>query len=368
MRKTAIIAALALAVSAAQAQKVTFYSAAFEAGVRLHLGIGDEADVLQSQTDTITALSLAGLDLGDLRDVLYLPVVRELDLSYNRISDISPLARLDALRTLDLSHNQLEDINLLAFSPSEAMTVDVSGNYIADFSYLFAPLTCRFTILGMGLQTAKNQPFFSVSQLVALTDEQGNTSVTYRGYSNASSAAKLHCGSTSVTAVMDGNLHSVAAPGGLTAATKVVLTNGERTEATWAVPAVKRRAEGGQTITVNTGLPDNYHLQDLYVLHGTAEADGQALKYTAPAKYRPDTLCFSYYEGTVYRGSSMVFIGREDIPVGMAATPQEPAAGNGAVYDLSGRRVGDSSSAAMLGRRGIYIVGGKKVNVSKQRR
>ena len=134
MKKIASIAVLMMTAFVAQAQKVTFYSLEFENGIRNYIGLGETDDVLQFQMDTITTLDLSGLGITDIRDAIYLTAVSKLDLSYNNITDISSLLPLASLHELNLSNNQLENIDILAFTQSEQMEVDVTNNYISDFS------------------------------------------------------------------------------------------------------------------------------------------------------------------------------------------------------------------------------------------
>ena len=74
-RLSMILSCLAVMVMTVQAQKVTFFSPEFELGVRLHLGLEADEDVLQSQTDTITSIDLSGWGIRDIRDVVYLTAV-----------------------------------------------------------------------------------------------------------------------------------------------------------------------------------------------------------------------------------------------------------------------------------------------------
>ena len=84
------------------AQNVTFYSSEFAEGVKIHLGLDANSVVTQQQTDTITAINLSGLGINDIRDVVYLPNVHTLNLSYNDIRDVAPLLPLDSLHYVDL--------------------------------------------------------------------------------------------------------------------------------------------------------------------------------------------------------------------------------------------------------------------------
>ncbi len=69
IKHISIIALMLLASLTAGAQKVTFASAGFEQGVRQHLGLSENDDVLQTQVDTITRLDLSGLEITDVHDV-----------------------------------------------------------------------------------------------------------------------------------------------------------------------------------------------------------------------------------------------------------------------------------------------------------
>ena len=102
MKTRIMIILLAALTVTASAQTVTFFSPEFEWGVKQHLGLGENDQVLQSQTDTITSIDLSGLGITDLRDVVYLPMVKELDLSSNGITNTFPLTVLDSLQLLNL--------------------------------------------------------------------------------------------------------------------------------------------------------------------------------------------------------------------------------------------------------------------------
>ena len=135
-----------------RAQKVTFYSPEFEFGVKMHLELDESDDVLQSQMEAITEIDLSGLEITDIRDVVYLPNVKVLNLSYNYIDDVSSLLPLDSLREVNLSNNRLESINILAFVEVDSMLVDISNNSIEDLSFFYAPIQCRFIFIGTEMQ------------------------------------------------------------------------------------------------------------------------------------------------------------------------------------------------------------------------
>lgn len=291
----------------AQAQKVTFSSEGMEAGVRLHLGLDADADIPQSRTDTITAIDLSGLGISDLRDIVYLPNVRTLDLSDNDITNVGPLNVLDSLRELDLSENALESINLLAFSNAERMTVDVTANYIEDFSYLFDCIKCQFTFIGMSRQQVKDAPYLDISQFYADVTDDGQSIVWYRGFTNMEDTPLMTCNEAHAAATIDGHLNSMEVPGAPTATAAVVLSCGELTDTTYVVPPVYLDPEGQTTLIIETGLPEGYTIKSAYAAHGTVEVEGTTMTYTV-TDGGDDIVHYSYYKGNRLRGIARYYI------------------------------------------------------------
>ena len=313
MKKIASIAVLMLTAMVAQAQKVTFYSPEFENGVRYHIGLGESDDVLQTHTDTITTLNLSGLEITDIRDAVYLTAVTKLDLSYNGITDVSPLLTLSSLRELNLSNNKLEDINILAFVQAESMEVDVFNNYISDFSYFYTRGLCEFNFLGMGMQLVKDAPYFDVYQLHADVNDEEQPVISYRGYTNMTASAYLKYGSSNVPAQLDGNSYQVVISESIAETTQVTISNGEVSENTYVVPVADYRVEAGKTVTLITGLPDDYNISSAYANLGTVEIVGNSLQYTATDEASPDIIYFNYVQGSSIKGSSRIYINREEV-------------------------------------------------------
>ena len=309
MMKRKFLTAIVMAVSVS-AQKVTFFSPGFEEGVKSHLGLTESDDVPQQRTDTITIINLSGLGIEDIRDVVYLPNVQTLDLSFNDIRDITPLLPLDSLHNVDLRGNQLEDINVLTFASSDSMVVSVAYNYIKDFSSFFLPSPCRISISGMSAQKNRNAAYLDLHQLYADIDE-GQPVIKYRGHSNMDGNAFLDCGTTHVNVVLDGSFNTVRITDDLTATTKASITNGEKGEATYVVPPAQHQVLAGRTKTVTTGLPEDYRLGFASAMYGTVTVNGLSLTYTAPASGEDDTVYFSYYKGQQLKGFSQFYMGKE---------------------------------------------------------
>ena len=303
-----ILACLAVIMMAAQAQKVTFFSPEFELGVRQHLGLDANEDVLQSQTDTITSIDLSGLGLRDIRDVVYLSAVEELDLSYNRLQDVSPLLSLDSLRYVDVSYNLLESVSILTLAQLDSLVLDVTNNYIEDFSYFFTPTLCWFTLVGMDLQLVKDAPYFDVYTFYASISEEGHPMVTYRGYTNMGSPTFVECKGMRKPAQFDGETYTLAAPGSPYKVAMVRLTNDQCSDTTWVLPAKNQVALPGQTLRIATDLPAEFSIGSVFARNGYATIDGNTICYTVADAFVADTIYFSYFHENELRGYSLCYI------------------------------------------------------------
>lgn len=297
-----MIACLAVMTMAAQAQKVTFFSPEFEMGVRQHLGLEAEEDVLRTHTDTITSIDLSGWGISDIRDVIYLTAIEELDLSYNELWDVSPLLSLDSLRYVDLAYNKLESVSILAMAQVDSMVVDVTNNYIEDFSYFFTPTQCWFNIIGMDMQLVKDAPYFNVYDFYAAFNDKGRSTLTYRGYTNMHENAFVDCRAMHTAAQLDGETRSVVVSGRLTGASMAFLSNGVVSDTTWVLPPQDKEVAAGASLQIVTGLPQNYTIVAAFASRGTAFVNGTAITYMAPLDFVGDTLFVGYSEKNQMRG------------------------------------------------------------------
>ncbi|MBR0526140.1 MAG: dockerin type I repeat-containing protein [Prevotella sp.] len=161
----------------------------------------------------------------------------------------------------------------------------------------------------MDFQQDKNAPYFDVYQLFVDINAEGKPEVFYRGYTNMEAAANILCGEAQTAATMDGDTRSAVVPGSPTAAAMVVLTNGERADTTWVVPPTEYELEASATLTIATGLPEDYTIASVYSKNGIeATVDGVNISYTAPEDLDTDTLYISYYEGSRLRGFTEFYI------------------------------------------------------------
>ena len=315
-RKSILISLFALlSVMRVSAQGVSFHSEDFANAVRYHIGLDESADISPSQLDTITGLDLSGLDLTDIRDVVNLPNVRSLNLEGNKIENVAPLANLDSLRVLNLCHNQLESINELVFSHSPEMTIDVAFNYIQDFSCFITFTSCCFTIEGTSFQSVKNAPYFDVRELHADLIADNVIDVFYRGYTNMPDQPILTIGQAESEALVDGDIHIVTVSEAITETAQVTLTNGQMSEITYVVPPREYQVKDGETVILETGLPNDYILSYVSAKAGTINIENNTIEYQAPETAVPDVVYFSYYEGGTLKGSSRFYINKDNVDV-----------------------------------------------------
>jgi hypothetical protein len=301
----------ALTITVVRAQQVTFASAEFEEGLRDFLDIDDDTPILQSQMEEMTTLRLNGMGITDIQDIVYFPKLRELDLSGNRIGNLTPLLVLDSLRVLDISDNGLESINRLLFTNADSLEVNVARNHITDFSAFAMPTECQFTLWGLDTQSAKDAPYLKVTQLYAKPSENGCLAVVVSGLSNDEEPANLVCGGSCTKVMMDGDIHEIEIAIEGVSAQLVKVTNGVKGDSTYVVPVSFYPTETNEAITIETGLPEKYRIDNAGAQYGTAVIDGTKLNYTAPDERTPDVVAFSYYEGAHFRGYGYVIAGMQ---------------------------------------------------------
>lgn len=306
MKRIGKLILLLMIVTASSAQNIEFFSPEFEEGVKRHLGLDANAFVSQQQMDTITTINLSGLGIKDIRDVVYLSSVKELDLSYNEIKDVSPLLPLDSLYNVDLRSNLLEDISLFPFANSDSLVISVAYNYITDFSRFFLSSDCHISIIGMSAQRDRKASYLDVYQLF-MDIEKNNPIVCYRGYSNQQNIY-IACQEKHQPAIIDGNFQRTALSVVPDMSTKVFVTDGIRGDSTWVIPLQRLTVRGGEELSIETGLPDDYSITFANANSGTVTVAGQTVTYQAPTIAVPDTILLSYYQGDKLRGQARYLI------------------------------------------------------------
>ena len=312
MKRIVLTILLAATVLCMYAQKVTFLSEGFEFGVKAHIGLGETDDVLQTQTDTIRSIDLSGLGIDDISDVVFLPNVERLNLSHNEIVDVEPLALLEHLQYVNLKSNLLESVNALAFTISDSMLVNVANNYISEFTYLFSTSICQFVFEGMGAQKVKDVPFCDVYTFYADFDENDKPVVKYRGYSNKDNLY-FECGGQQMPIVMDSYSHSVELSSLPMETTAVAVINDEENVTTYLVPPTNYNAVAGETVTMETGLPDDYRIEYAIADYGVVDIDDNKMRYTPSGNNMKDIIHFCYYRGNTLKGFSHYYLNKDKL-------------------------------------------------------
>ncbi len=294
-----------------EAQTVHFRSADFEKGVKYNLGLTENDEIMTAHIDTITKLDMSSLGLIDIRDVGMFCKLRSINLSYNKIEDASPLALLDSLRVVDLSFNKLENINMLAFSNADEMEVDITANYIHDLS-IFKTLTqCQFSIDGAGLQKNIDAPIFNVRYLYADATSE-NPSIYYRVEASPNSNVQMLVQNAVVPITTDDQPHVYHLGNAVTGIKPVFITGENQADSTYLTAIQTIEVDSLSTVTVETGLPDEFDVLYSATQHGTLTNDGVNLTFTAGAGFNYEEVIYTFFCGGVFKGAGkIVFINNE---------------------------------------------------------
>ncbi len=306
MKKITIAIIVCCFFTTAWGQEVKFHSSAVENGIRSHLQIGNGANITLEQLDTITRLDLSGMGVSDIRDINMMPNLKWLDLSNNEVEEVYPLILLDSLEWIDLSFNVIENIDPLSCSKAKAITIDVTGNYIRDFSLFASFLPCSFTFEGAGMQETRNPPYFSIDELYCNSSE-GDAVVYGRVSTNTSNSAILSYLSNENVVPTDGNMFSRVISPDTDETFPIMIINDTICESTYYVHPSEVTLEASQTVTVETGLPDNYSISLCNpAQQGSISVEGSQIVYTASGSFQKDEITFSYSVGTSLKGFSKV--------------------------------------------------------------
>ena len=108
---------------------------------------------------------------------------------------------------------------------------------------------------------------------------------------------------------MDGTTYTVSVEAKGNKALKVLISNGTYEDSTFVVPASFYPTQPNEAITIETGLPERYRIDNAGAQYGMVVIDGTNLQYTAPDEQSPDVVAFSYYEGARFRGYGYVLAG-----------------------------------------------------------
>ncbi|MBR5061354.1 MAG: hypothetical protein IKX24_04340 [Prevotella sp.] len=301
----------------AQGQEVTFLSPVVEEGIRQHLGLTECENIRFEQLDTITSLDLSRRGVTDIYDLVLLPKLRNLNLSDNMVDDLRPLNVLDSLEWVDLRFNSLKGINELMYANAKKMTVNVAFNYIKDFSLFGSMSSCNFILEGALLQIDENAPYFDVSQFICDASE---SPAVIHGLvrTNMEGAARLECEGENIGVPAEGEFFKQSLRYDGKATVQVILTNGEQGDTTWLVPLQTYQVEAGKTVTIESGLPEDYTIQGFTpALQGTMQIDGTSLSYNASNGFEYEKIMYGFYRNGVFKGIAKVILTSEGLSEGL---------------------------------------------------
>ena len=311
MKRLLIITSLFVLTNAfAKAQDVSFRSSVFESYVKKHVGIGETAKLNTTQLDTIQQIDLSGLDLTDISDVKLLTKLRSIDLSNNKIEDIAPLATLDSLCEVNLSYNNLKSISRLSFSYARQMYVNIAFNHIKDFSCFNTLTNCYFTIAGADMQNDEDSSFFDVDYLFC-NARFNKPVISCRVNSNNGSKTLLKIKDEQLEVPTDRSRFECELKNSISTASPIYLMNGDYIDSTYIVPVDYYAVDGGNTITLVTGLPEKYSLMTANAQYGKVAVVGNTIEYTAPDKAVPDRIDFGYSHGATLKGISCFYMNQD---------------------------------------------------------
>ena len=303
------------------AQELSFASMEMEAGIRYRLKIDDSEPLTSQMLTEITEIDLSSMGITDISDIAYMTNLRHLDLHDNEISDVTPLLALDSLNYVDLNHNKLLSIFPLSFSHAKKMEVDVAFNYISDFS-CFATLTpCQFTIEGTGLQTIKDAPYFLVRYLYSDGTAE-IPAVYYRVDATTNQPAELEVNGVREVVHTDNEPHVSQLNGGFYEAYPVMVTDGTFADSAYLVAQKTMHVDPGQTINIETGLPDNYEIRYSEAQNGSLSSNGVNFTYKASSKFDHEEIIYTFYRGGMLRGVSKLVLTQEPVIDGIPVPKQ----------------------------------------------
>ena len=87
----------------------------------------------------------------------------------------------------------------------------------------------------------------------------------------------------------------------------VYLNNGVKGNSTYLIPQTKFRLEANETVSFETGLPDDYSIRQCsFSQQGSITVDGVNLEHTASSTFVNEEIVFSFYWGPILKGFSKI--------------------------------------------------------------
>jgi Leucine-rich repeat (LRR) protein len=203
MKKYIYIALLLVSSTMTYSQNYLFADTLLQYTTAVHLNLPYNSPVPQSAVDTITMLDCSGLGIADVADLAGFSMLKSVNLSYNKIEDVTILASLPNLRFIDLSNNKLTSIDVLAFPETDTLTINVSQNYIDDFTLFSDNTIALFNIIGLDAQkTSFTETYYNSLTLSPITNNCQKFNIEYGIWSNNPDTTFLHFGDSTKSAII----------------------------------------------------------------------------------------------------------------------------------------------------------------------
>jgi Leucine-rich repeat (LRR) protein len=211
MKKYIYLALFLLSSSIAYSQNYLFADTLIQYSTAVHVNLPYSSQVPQSAVDTITSLDCSGLGITDISDLAGFSMLKSVNLSYNKIEDVTILASLPNLRTINLSNNRLASIDVMAFPESDTLSLDVSNNFIDDFTLFSDNSVALFNIIGQNTQKSSFvETIYNSLTLNPIANNCQKFNITYSIWSNNPDTTFIHFGDSLKTAInVDGYTNSL---------------------------------------------------------------------------------------------------------------------------------------------------------------
>ena len=265
---------------------------------------GKDGVLTEEEIMGITSIGVWNKNITSLKGIEHFTALQELSCHNNRLTALD-MSKNTALTTLYCFKNQLT-------------ALDVSKNTA------LTELNCynnQLTALDVSKNTALTELYCSGNQLTAL-DVSKNTALTW-----------LECNRNLLTA--------------LDVSKNTALTN---------LDCYRNHIKGTAMDALISSLPQNNTIKthDINIYYQDTEGDeGNVCTKTQAAAIKAKGWTPRYYNGTWW----LEYEGSDDEETGIALPTTETVEANMPVYTLSGQKV----TGSLKGKKGIYIVGGKKV-------
>ena len=202
MKKYIYIALYLLSSTTTYSQNYLFADTLIQYTTAVHVNLPYNSQVPQSAVDTITSLDCSGLGITDISDLAGFSMLKSINLSYNEIEDVTILASLPNIRNINLSNNRLTSIDVLAFPETDTLSIDVSHNYIDDFTLFTDNTIAIFNIFGQYVQKKSFvETYYNALTLSPVTNNCQKFNVSYSIWSNNPDTTFIHFGDSLKSAI-----------------------------------------------------------------------------------------------------------------------------------------------------------------------